>query len=102
MNSQNTFQPILINFNVPNHLKYKLDRVSKLKGISRTSILNRLIEEFVRTETDQIEKDGRMYEMMSKLENTMESNVLKSDPISPPTRIPQPKYTSWEQSYIDE
>jgi len=100
MNQQHTFQPILINFNVPNHLKYKLDRVSKLKGISRTSILNRLIEDFVRDETGRIENDARIYEMMSKLENTIERNVLKSKP--KPNKKPKPKYTNWEQSFIDD
>ena len=100
MNQQHTFQPILINFNVPNHLKYKLDRVSKLKGISRTSILNRLIEDFVRDETGRIEDDARIYEMMSKLENTIERNVLKSKP--KPNKKPKPQYNSWEQSFIDD
>ena len=101
MNNQNTFQPILINFNIPNHLKYKLDRVSKLKGITRTSILNGLIEDYVRKETDLIEKDGRIYEMMSKLENTMERTILRSNSFSH-TRVSPLKQQSWENSYIDD
>ena len=34
----------LINFNIPNYLKHDFDELAKFKRVSRTSILNRLIE----------------------------------------------------------
>lgn len=85
----------LINFNVPNNLKYNLDRLSKFKNVTRTSILNRLIEEWVRHETKQLEEDGRIYELMSKLEGAIERSVLQQ-------RTPAPQVRSWEESYGDE
>ena len=36
----------LINFNMPNHLKNNLDMLVKFKRVSRTSILNKIIEDF--------------------------------------------------------
>ena len=89
------YEPILINFNIPKHLKYHLDRLSHFKGVSRTSILNGLIENYVRTEEQRLEEDGRIYEMMSKLENTIERQVLRQTQ-------PEPKKPTREQSYFDE
>jgi metal-responsive CopG/Arc/MetJ family transcriptional regulator len=95
LNLNQKYEPILINFNIPKHLKYHLDRLSKFKGVSRTSILNRLIEEYVRVEDKMLEDDGRIYEMMSKLENTIEKNVLRQTQ-------PELKKRSWEESYYDD
>jgi hypothetical protein len=90
------YEPIMINFNIPKNLKYHLDRLSKFKGVSRTSILNRLIEEWVRSETKQLEDDGRIYELMSKLEGTIERSILRT--VTPNS----PQNGSWEKSYEDE
>jgi len=90
------YDPILINFKVPKNLKYHLDRLSKFKGVSRTSILNRLIEEWVRDETKQLEDDGRIYELMSKLEGTIERSVLRT--VTPNSH----QNGSWEKSYEDD
>lgn len=91
--STKKYEPILINFNIPKHLKYHLDRLSNFKGVSRTSILNRLVEDYVRTEEKRLEEDGKIYEMMSKLENTIERQVLRQT---------QPeKKRAWEDSYYD-
>ena len=38
----------LINFNMPNHLKNNMDMLVKFKRVSRTSILNKIIEGFCR------------------------------------------------------
>ena len=90
------YEPIMINFNIPKNLKYHLDRLSKFKGVSRTSILNRLIEEWVRDETKQLEEDGRIYELMSKLEGTIERSVLRT--VTPHSH----QNGSWEKSYEDD
>ena len=70
------YEPILINFNIPKNLKYRFDRLVKFKGVSRTSILNRLVEDWVRDETKQLEEDlaeQRHFEqLMTELEGTIE------------------------------
>jgi len=40
----------LINFNMPNELKDRVDYLTKVKSISRTSLLNIMIEDWVRNE----------------------------------------------------
>jgi len=40
----------LINFNMPNQLKERVDYLTKVKSISRTSLLNIMIEDWVRSE----------------------------------------------------
>ena len=89
------YDPILINFKIPKHLKYHLDRLVKFKGISRTSILINLIEGWIHKETEQLENDGRVYELMSSLENTIERSVLRQ--VSPKEQTRR-----WEDSYDDE
>ena len=56
----------LINFNIPTYLKDNLDDLTRFKNVSRTSILNRLIENYCRVEYKYIEKDGRFRDMLSK------------------------------------
>ena len=74
---QMKYEPILINFRIPKHLKYHLDRLVKFKGISRTSVLIHLIEGWIQDESKQLENDGRVHELMSQLENTIERSVLR-------------------------
>lgn len=76
INQTNT--SVLLNFNIPTHLKYRLDRLCYFKGVSRTSVLNGLIEQFVRAENDQLRRDGRIHEEISKLEKSIERSVLRS------------------------
>ena len=40
----------LINFNMPNQLKERVDYLTKIKSISRTSLMNIMIEDWVRSE----------------------------------------------------
>jgi len=40
----------LINFNMPNQLKERVDYLTKVKSISRTSLLNIMVEDWVRSE----------------------------------------------------
>jgi len=56
----------LINFNIPNYLKENLDDLTRFKNVSRTSILNRLIENYCRVEFKYIEEDGRFRDMLAK------------------------------------
>ena len=49
----------LINFNIPNYLKHDFDELAKFKRVSRTSILNRLIELYCRNEFRELEETSR-------------------------------------------
>ena len=46
----------LINFNIPTSLKDCLDEIIKAKRISRTAIINQLLEGYCRTELEHIER----------------------------------------------
>ncbi|MEM8576736.1 MAG: hypothetical protein AAGF60_02695 [Pseudomonadota bacterium] len=47
----------LINFNMPLPLKRRLDQVAKAKGVSRTSILLLLVENYCRQEFSLMQRD---------------------------------------------
>lgn len=66
----------LINFNIPNHLKKNFDKIVNFKCVSRTSILNSMIEEFCRREFKLIKEDGRLNDLITDVEkkNHPESN----------------------------
>ena len=44
----------LINFNIPTSLKDSLDEIAKGKRLSRTAIINQLLEAYCRTELERI------------------------------------------------
>ena len=61
----------LINFHIPIHLSNDLDSINRFKRVSRTSVINRLLENYLRTETKQIKEDGKLNELLQsvKLKN---------------------------------
>ena len=77
----------LINFNIPNHLKKNFDQLVNFKRVSRTSILNSMIEEFCRREFKLIKEDGRLTDLITDIEqkNSPKSNHSNS--------------SRWEDSY---
>ena len=68
----------LINFNIPTYLKKNFDNLVKFKRVSRTSILNQLIDRYVRFELDQIDKDNRINSFMSDIEKRNQK-ILKNE-----------------------
>lgn len=58
----------LINFNVPVHLLRNFDSLARHKATSRTSMLLRLMEQFVRDEADWVEKDNRLNAVLVEME----------------------------------
>lgn len=44
----------LINFNIPTGLKDSLDEIAKAKCLSRTAIINQLLETYCRTELQHV------------------------------------------------
>jgi hypothetical protein len=77
----------LINFNIPNHLKKNFDQLVNFKRVSRTSILNSMIEEFCRKEFKLIEEDGRLNDLILDIQ---QRNPTPSNHLTP---------LSWEDSY---
>ena len=63
----NTHTNTLINFNIPSHLKSDLDDLVKFKNCSRTSIINRLIENYIRVEFRLLDEDGRFKNLLREV-----------------------------------
>ena len=77
----------LINFNIPNHLKRNFDQIVNFKRVSRTSVLNSMIEEFCRREFKLIKEDGKLNDLITNIK-------IKNLP-----KINHQKTSSWEDSY---
>lgn len=77
----------LINFNIPNHLKRNFDQLVNFKRVSRTSVLNSMIEEFCRREFKLIKEDGKLNDLIANIK-------IKNLP-----QINHHKPSSWDDSY---
>jgi hypothetical protein len=77
----------LINFNIPNHLKNNFDQLVSFKRVSRTSVLNSMIEEFCRREFKLIKEDRKLNDLITNIK-------IKNLP-----KINHQKTSSWEDSY---
>ncbi len=53
-----------MNFNIPTHLKRNLDLIATYKHISRTSILNRLLDLYCRQELKNLEDNKRIQDLI--------------------------------------
>jgi hypothetical protein len=67
----------LMNFNIPTHLKRNLDLIATYKHISRTSILNRLLDLYCRQELKNLEDSKRIQDLIKS----------QSQPVSAPKPI---------------
>jgi hypothetical protein len=94
-----TPNPILINFRLPKHLKYSMDRLVKFKGVSRSSVLINLIEGWINQQNSQILEHGNIHQIMTQLENTIERSVLRQNPQTHLIPSKPSKTHSWEDSY---
>ena len=84
----------LLNFNIPRRLKSSLDAVVEYKRISRTSIINSLLDDYCRNEIAHIKEDGN-------LTSLIDTAIQKVNNPQPP--VPEIKSTrshKWESSYI--
>jgi hypothetical protein len=57
----------LMNFNIPTHLKHNLDLIAKYKHISRTSIVNRLLDLYCRQELKNLEDSKRIEQLINPI-----------------------------------
>ena len=56
----------LMTFNIPLHLKFIFDELSSIKCISKTSIINTLIENYCRQERQNLIQDKEFIEKKSE------------------------------------
>ena len=76
----------LINFNVPNYLINNFDNLVKFKRVSRTSMLIRLIETYLREELLQMKKDNELSESFKKIKDKFDKPktiIKKEEPMIP-------------------
>lgn len=71
----------LINFNIPLPLKRRLDHIAKAKGVSRTSILLLLIENYCRQEFALMQKDHDQELQETNYDPPMIPSVDDLDPL---------------------
>jgi hypothetical protein len=85
----------LLNFNIPRRLKTSLDAVVDYKRCSRTSIINSLLDEYVRKEISHIREDGHI----TALIDTAIHKVNTLQPPSPRMVEKKSRSNEWEKSY---
>ena len=96
----------LINFNVPKYLINNFDKLVKFKRVSRTSMLIHLMENYIRTEHQMMERDNTLNEMMSDLSERNKKVIkneligLKRD-IDEELELPMVPYTNESRSWDD-
>lgn len=78
----------LINFNIPLHLKTHLDQLVDFKRISRTSVLNMLIENYCRSEICNLETDGRINDLITSIKNRPQPQGIN------------PRIKQWEDTMV--
>ena len=83
----------LINFNVPNYLINNFDNLIKFKRVSRTSLLVRLIETYLREELLLMKKDNELSESFKKIKDKFDKpkTLIKEKPM-----IPNSNDIDWE------
>ena len=67
MNVVTNPQSSSITFYCPNHIKNGFDELVRFKRISRTSIINHLMENWLRKEYQQLKVDEQMVSVMEKV-----------------------------------
>lgn len=68
----------LINFNIPLHLKTYFDQLVDFKRVSRTSVLNTLIENYCRSEIGHLETDGRINDLLTSIQTRPQPHRVNS------------------------
>ena len=80
----------LINFNIPNYLKHDFDELAKFKRVSRTSILNRLIELYCRNEFRELEETSRFNQLLLSVKARNQPSAELIKPLQRPQHAPEP------------
>ena len=84
----------MISLNVPNYLKTNFDNMVKFKRISRTSMLVRLMETFLRYELKQMKSDKENLQSL----NIDPKPYIQSDSLD----LPMPQSNNFEDEIMNE
>jgi metal-responsive CopG/Arc/MetJ family transcriptional regulator len=85
----------LTNFNIPITLRMRLDEIAKSKGLSRTAILNQLIETYCRQERQLMDQDEKFDVQRRQHDRTQDE---RSSSYYDPPMIPSP-YDDYAKSW---
>jgi hypothetical protein len=100
----------LINFNIPHHLINSIDELVKFKRVSRTSLLIGLLERWMRSEINQMEKDNQFNHLIMDMNlrnntSTTLSNSKNNDVDEDEDLLPSPLFSNddfnWEDRFGD-
>jgi hypothetical protein len=90
----------LVNFNLPTHYKNRFDLLCKYNGSNRTSQLNILIRDFIKSEENRLSTqldENKLNVVLDKFVN----KHSKPEPQSQPQPVRKPQQRRWEESYLD-
>jgi hypothetical protein len=88
----------LMNFNIPTHLKRNLDLIATYKHISRTSILNRLLDLYCRQELKNLEDTKRSQELI-KMQTKPVTSTKPIQEFDQPVSILFDDEYEWEERF---
>lgn len=88
----------LMNFNIPTHLKRNLDLIATYKHISRTSILNRLLDLYCRQELKNLEDNKRIQELI-KIQSKPVTRTKPIHELDQPVSILFDDEYDWEERF---
>ena len=98
----------LINFNVPKYLINNFDNLVRFKSVSRTSMLVRLMEDYLRSEHTKMKDDNTLNLMINQLgernrtdfKKELRRDVMKLREEDEPPMIPMSNdYDNWEDRF---
>ena len=98
----------LINFNVPKYLITNFDNLVKFKSVSRTSMLNRLMEDYLRSEHNKMKEDDSFNLLITKLSERNREDIKKQyrkdvmelrEDDEPPMIPMSNDYDNWEDRF---
>ena len=58
---------ILVNFHIPPPLKFKVDTINKYRKVSRTSVINQLLETYVLDQAREIKSSGELNDIIQAM-----------------------------------
>ena len=96
MNVHTNMNSSSITFYCPNHLKNSFDELVRFKRISRTSIINYLMENWMRNEYQKLKDDEQISDL---IENVKQKTKIQKDDPKPNQWSVKSKQLSWEESY---
>ena len=88
MNTVNNPNSSSITFYCPNYLKNTFDELVKFKRLSRTSIINYLMEEYVRKEHKSLKEDNQLSKLINDVKLRNHKNKY-SPKVNEPTKPTQ-------------